>query len=152
MASRREQILQNVQTSLQAITVAGGYNFDVARVSRKFIPYSKANEFPTLVVVAGPGRKEPETNTEYKEFFEIGVVGYIRAAKDIDNAGLVSQELEQLIQDITNALSVDLRRGNSSFVNMTWFRRVDPYVDWEANIGICEVIFEVEYFHTIGAA
>ncbi len=152
MASKREQILQNVVSSLQTITTASGYNFDVVKVSRKFLPYSKINEFPAVIIVAGPGRIQEHTNYENTEMFEIGVIGYIRADKDIENEGLVSQDLEKLIQDIRKAITADVHRGHPDFVIMTWPRRVDPYVDWEQNIGICEVIFEVEYFYQIGEA
>ncbi len=145
--SRREIILQNVETTLEGISTASGYNFDVQEVSRKYLHYSEVNDFPTIIIIPGPGEKEPHSNLEYKERFQIGLLAYVRADKDIDNAGLLSKDLEKLMQDIQKALLVDPQRGNPGWAVMTWLRRIEPYADWEQNIGICEIIIEVEYIH-----
>lgn len=147
MSSKREEILANIETTLAGITTANGYNFDVKEVSRKFIAFSQTQKFPTLIILAGDERLEPQTNLEYTAFFEFGILGYVKAAKDIANEGLLSKELEKLIQDVKKALVMDVHRGHPEYVGMTWLRRVGSYADWDNTIGIFELIGEVEYFY-----
>ena len=146
MSSSRENILVALENALGGISTANGYANTVAEVTRHFRHYSEMNTFPALVIISGPGdisivdgRRQVE-----REAFSIGIRGYAKANRDISLSGKLSTALESLIADIRKCIAANRNLG-LSFVFYTEVKTIDPYIDWKSNIGICDVIIEVNY-------
>jgi len=146
---RRIEIIKDVETSLQNITVAKGYVSEVGtKVTRRFKHYSKVNEFPFINVISGTGTIKPggynHNATGYEQKFSYGIIGYVKTDKDIEGIGLLSDALENLMGDVIKCLTADVARSQA-YVMSTDPVSINPYMDWGANIGICEIMFESDF-------
>ncbi len=109
---KRTLVVQNLKTTLEGITVAGGYNLTVAEVEispeiadvtqhqparRPYIAIVEQNERP----VEFPGHTRSEV--------DIDLIGYVNASSS-SNATF---EANKLRNDIRKAVFVDVRRGDN---------------------------------------
>ena len=109
--SIRDDIYNNIVTSLQEITTANGYLTEPQYIEDdKFdLPQNlPTSSFPALVVIDTDEAKtqEPAKETQCRLQFLIG--GYVRAIEGGDNA---KTQLRKLLVDVEKALTVDPRRG-----------------------------------------
>lgn len=144
---KRETILANVQTTLQYITKAHGYNFDVALVSRNLANWEKENSLPALFIVAGAETASPETNTEYTRSMNVRILAVVDANQDVDGSGLLSKEMEKLLQDIIKVMTADITRANPLFVDYTFYDGCHPLYDWSNPRGFMSIDFTVQFHH-----
>jgi hypothetical protein len=154
--SKRQTILQAIETTLQGITVAGGYNNDIgaSQVSLKFRSYDDpaTTEFPQLIIVSGdslytaiaPDRYTSGRSQQTLDGWQIEVLGYVHVETDTADEGLITQALEDLVQDVLKAIFANEDLG-LSYVCHTGLRAILPYMDFENNIGVVHIILEVKY-------
>lgn len=144
----REAILQNLVTTMQGITYAAGYDTNVAKVTRRFKTHDEVTKFAHVCVLAS---ESPLRHMDSNEMFEADlgftIIGYVRAQRDISESGLVSQAVESLIGDAIKAIYADFHRGDTAHVDETVIESIDPYYDWEKNIGVMVLTGHVLY-HT----
>ena len=146
MSSSRENILQALETALEGITTANGYANTVVEVTRHFRHYSELNSFPALVIISGPGEiaeLDGKRSIE-RETFSIGIRGYVKANRDTGWSGKLSTALESLISDVRVCIANNRQLG-LNYVFYTEVKTIDPYIDWKSNIGICDIVIEVNY-------
>lgn len=150
MPSKRKQILQNIVTVLQGITVANGFNNDVQEVSRNFKDWTQTENFPRINVLPGLEQIKAEIHqqddvTNFSDPLSFRLVSYVKTAEDIDDSGVLADAIEDLIEDIKKRLYTNVKL-NLSFVEETAVDSVDAYFDWTENIGViiidCHVAFQ----------
>lgn len=138
----REKILDNLQTTLQAITVAGGYVNTIASVQKWAQSGNALAALPTIIINAGPEDREnrPGFITSCKLSVILDV--YTVAATDTDAA------LNSLLGDITKALMADYTRGGYA-VNTT-IKSVIPFeaIEGQPYAGLI-ITVEIEYRHKL---
>ena len=110
--STRKRIIDNIVSTIAAQTTGGGYNFSVGQCLRGHKHFNAVPEdlFPAVYV---PGADENRKNSAQRTFTSdllASVVGYVKTA-DASNTAALEQDLDNLIEDITKALMVDVTRG-----------------------------------------
>lgn len=110
--STRKQIIDHISATIQAITTGGGYNFTIGESRRGYKHFNAAPEdtFPHVYAAgADETRKNSAQRTFTSELFT-SLIGYVKTA-DAANTPALEQDLDNLIEDITKALMVDVTRG-----------------------------------------
>jgi hypothetical protein len=113
--SRRKRIIDNVISTLAAVTTGGGYNFTIGQAARGFKNFNAIAEdlFPVVYAAGADEKRVNMTNGEFRSDLMISLVGYVRVA-DAANTEALEQAIDNLIEDITKALMVDTTRGGFS--------------------------------------
>lgn len=106
--SVRKLVLQNIVSSLAAISVGGGYNFTVvaANVKRVIGAPGSVAEYPTLFVKVGPetANRFPTERDTFRIDVEI-------EALIIGDPSTIPDLVEDIVEDIRRAMSADYTRG-----------------------------------------
>lgn len=110
--SVREKILENLKTTLSGISVAGGYENDVASVQRWRQRGNPLKDVPCIVVVAGPEEKKKGPNPLVTVHFKVFLELYVRQ-DELDNSA-TDAILNSLLKDIEKALYLDITRSNNA--------------------------------------
>lgn len=110
MTTNREGIYVNIQTSLELITIGGGYNSTVALVEKKYKTFNEmdAAVLPWLGIVPQKNITpiyEPFNQIQKKE--RVAIIGHV-AGTTPETKLAASSDLEQ---DVRDALAVDPTRG-----------------------------------------
>lgn len=108
----RESILENLRTTLEAISVVNGYHNDIASVQRWRQSGNSLVLVPCIVINAGPEEKEPSPNPFTTCKFTVYLDVWIRQAQDDPQS--TDTLLNSLLGDIEKALMVDYARGGFS--------------------------------------
>lgn len=143
MASKRKTALNYLRdTTLAAITVAGGYNNTVATVKRGLeeidnLPESK---FPAIYITR---TQEDRNNITRDKFFgdiQAYLVGYVKNSTGTTG---VQEQLDDLIEDITKAVEQDRTLGG----NVKWLEIVSILTDDGdmQSYGACVVVVKLRY-------
>lgn len=106
--SIREQILQNVKTSLEQILVANGYDNDIRSVERGKLDALDNQTFPCIGIFEGDDSRASESsgNAGFANRMAYLVIeGWIEDPQD------QSKAVNSLIADTEKALMVDRQRG-----------------------------------------
>jgi len=113
--SSRKKILDDLVTTLGTIATGSGYNFTIGQAARGHRHFnSLAQDIYTAAFVAGAD--ETRRNSAQREFtsdIRASIVAWVRHTDSHDKAGL-EQALDNLIEDITKAVMVDVTRGGNA--------------------------------------
>lgn len=115
MADTRQEVLNNIETTLAGINgSAGGYNYTPGLVKLGLRHFQEVPEdkFPALFIAGADEKRNNETNSRFRSVMSVAIVGYIRSESD-DREQAV-KDLSKIISDVTKALYVDHRRGGYS--------------------------------------
>ena len=146
--SNRKRILDNLKTTLAAITTGGGYNLDAGSVIRGFQHF---NKFPEDVLASGKfaaciaGADEKRRNHTQREFRSdilASVVLYVKIADSADTEGL-EQLKDNAIEDVTKALMVDVTRGG--YAVTTEIGDIDEDKGSFSPFAMIEIVVRCEY-------
>lgn len=142
--SIRSDIIADIKTTLETITVTNGYNNTVKLVSERLkIPDElHADEFPALFIVDSNEVKKDNDVDELKNELSIIITGYV---KDSNNPTPV---LRTLLDDVEKALSVDRFRGGLAINTLPADIKTDngtllPYA-------VFDFTFNIIYFQKYG--
>lgn len=106
----REEVLANLKTTLQGVTVANGYTYDVACVVRGEITPNRLQSFPAIVFDdLGETYDRLNNNSHHKEL-RVGLLGVLKVTTGATD-DVVRQACGNLLADIEQALMVDRCRG-----------------------------------------
>jgi len=121
--SIREKILENLKTTFETISVANGYNLDVAKVSRDIVHPNRLSDSDIPAIFITGVRAIPAHMSYQKIRTQLlpVVTFYVSAATNEVAATL----LEKLIQDIRKVLYVDITRGGNAETSLAGETRVD---------------------------
>lgn len=156
-SSKRTQILSALKTALDAITVVGGYNNTLKynKLVYKMIEQIPEDKFPAVVYLPGMAPYTPLTQTEYTsgaaitgiDGWSVSVVGYVKdSAVDVAETGTLLTDMENLIEDIVEAVMASYRLGLTAFVQNVYLSYIDSViVPGDFLYGIVEVNFVIKY-------
>lgn len=110
--SNRKRIIDNVVSTIAAITTGGGYNFSIGQCQRGFKHYNAVPEdlFPSVYAAGADEDRKNSAQRTFTSSLMISVVGYVKTT-DAANTAALEQDIDNLIEDITKALMVDVTRG-----------------------------------------
>jgi len=111
--SKRKTILDYLRdTTLAAITTAGGYNFDVGNVSRGIEPVDALpdSSFPALYITGNRAVRNNISRLTVKSLLQVVIECYVKRSGDTN--GLQS-DLDNLIEDVSEALEQDRTLGGN---------------------------------------
>lgn len=161
--SKRLEILKTIASSLAAIRIANGYNFDFSttKVTRVFVPIDKVDltNMPFSIIESGPAEYTPLTSGEYTagsdryslDGWNVLIYGYVNANTDIDRDALLQDQVEKYIEDVVKKLMADVSLG-LSYVRHIYYRGVMPYADdLKRNVTAILLRFEVKYDFEVSA-
>jgi hypothetical protein len=103
--SRRELILQNVETVLRSITTANGYVNTVATVARGQINPLNLQAYPVALILPMADRPDAMASSLNRREYTLTIRLWVRPHTHL------SEALESLITDVQKALMLDPRRG-----------------------------------------
>jgi hypothetical protein len=118
--STRLRILKNVRTTLQANTVAGGYNYTVAAGSVSLDPTVNLMtingvDLPFIVIEATPDGNIQYFPSEQKyEIFRLNLIARVDAINGALDPTARADAWEKMIADFEKALTVDHTRGGNA--------------------------------------
>jgi len=104
--SVKENILQNIDTTLQGITTGAGYDTDVAFVSRRPISIPSVRERPAVIFGQTSQTKTQVPVTAYTTQLVVPLILVMDDDKDGGDADITT-----FVKDVENALQVDHTRG-----------------------------------------
>lgn len=110
--SIRENILAELKTTLEAITVAHGYTNTIASVQRWNQRGNSLALVPCIVINSGQEEKRPEPNPQATCKFTIYLDVWYR--QDDDETRPSDQIISGLLADVEKALMVDPTRGGNA--------------------------------------
>ena len=142
----REQILENIKSTLETIRVANGYANDIASVQRWL---QKGNTFrliPCIIINAGPEEIEQTPNPLVTCKFTVYLDVFVRQ----EETDTISTDalLNSLLGDIEKALMVDYTRAGLAENTNIKSNMTFEAVEGQPNAGIV-VELEIIYQHLI---
>ena len=108
----RRRILDDIATTVAAITTGGGYNFSVGECKRGFKHFNNVPEdkFPACYVAGADEKSRNSAQRTFTSDVAASIVGYVKQANAADEEAL-ERDLDNLAQDLRKALMVDVTRG-----------------------------------------
>lgn len=137
----RENILANISTVLNTISIANGYANNIASVQRWKQGGNNLRQVPCIIINAGSEDKEQEPNPLVTCRFSVSIDIWMRH-DEATVPGSTDTILNSLLGDIEKALMVDhTRGGNAQDTNISGnvsFETVDsqPYAGITVNVEI----------------
>jgi hypothetical protein len=105
----RENILQDLKTTLEGISIASGYHNDIASVQRWRQSGNSLLNVPCIVINAGPEEKEPVPNPFTTCKFTVYLDVWMR--QDSSDPQATDTLLNSLLGDVEKALMQDITRS-----------------------------------------
>lgn len=137
--SKRLEALKGLVNILQDITTANGYRQDVAEVSRHYKDWEETQNFPRINVLANQeqitDRVHGRDNIVNLSEFSFRLEAFVKAEDDIEDRGVLSDKIEDLIADIKKAI-LGTPSLNTNFIYECNVDFVDSYFDWGNHTGI----------------
>jgi len=148
--SNRKLIIDNVVSTLAGLTTVGGYNFNVGEAKRGFKHFNAVPEdkFPAFYVAGADEKRRNHSQREFRSDLLVSIVGYVRTA-DASNTEALEQDLDNLIEDATKALMLDVTRGG--YAVTTEIGEIDTDKGAFAPYASVELIARCEYRASVSA-
>lgn len=104
--------MDNIVTTIGAITTAGGYNYSVGEclLGLKSITDSPSDIMPNAYISGADEERKNLAQRTYHSNLSVPIIGYVKLADNADKTEL-ERMLSRFIADITKALMVDVTRG-----------------------------------------
>lgn len=136
--TKRDQILDNIVTTLQGITTANGYEFNMGIVDREVQIVDDTKKFPACYPIASDENpQQSDTDALMNAEWKVGLLIYVK-----HNTKL-SKECEKVIGGIRKALLVDETRGGLAI--WTTIDQIRNISTWLKPIGIYEFDMTIQY-------
>lgn len=144
MSTVRENILVNLQTTLEGISEDNGYSNDIASVQRWMQRGNALREVPCIVIAAGQEDKTPDPNPLMTCHLSVYLFIYLR--QDANDDDPTDSLINSVIGDVEKALVVDNTRGG--YARDTNIRSVMPFETSEGQVNAGAVLeLDVIYQH-----
>jgi len=147
--SKREDILDNVVTSLEGIKKSEGYNNDIGLVTREVNDWNKLlpNQKPAAMVFWTSDDKETETISLSGQYvlsnLNLVIRGVVYAKSGLEEA------LNDFAEDIETIMAVDEERDSNA--NYTIPRRITVYQGEDSYNIIFDYEFVIGYHYVYGS-
>ena len=145
--SQRENIIADIVTTLETITKANSYTYDINTVTRDVKHFRELNGFPSILVLNGGQAYEPE---------DVGA-GYLRSKLIVRLRGMVqaTSDIETVannfLDDIETALCASTSRRRGDYAEDTLPLTVRMYDGKDDDIQIFDFDFEIWYNYLYGS-
>ncbi|MFI5250799.1 MAG: hypothetical protein ACHQQQ_00080 [Bacteroidota bacterium] len=154
MPSARREIQEKLIDILETITVSNGYHHDVAAATKKLKGIEQISSFPELCVIEG--EQVFHITSEEENLYEVtstfSVIGYVKVGTDADDAGILSDACDDLLEDIRDALLDNAGvLFSETAAKSIRFLSDEPVLDYQNNWGHITVNFSVMYYYGTGA-
>jgi len=148
MSSVRQNILTKLKQCLPYITTANGYTNTVKNVYKGFKSLNQINEYPVLFY--GLGAENVENTSEDMSLNLMKCEAYIGVYFQSSD---LTDEYEQWIRDLKRFILQDRNISNDKFLLLNevdyisdWnIREIQPYMDYDKNIGSLLIMFNISY-------
>lgn len=138
MATIRDQILDNIVTTLKGITVAQGYQSDMGHVHREVEIVSDVKRFPACFPIASDETpQQSDTDALMNAEWQIGLLLYVKERTNL------SKECEKVVGDVRKAILTDETRGGLAI--WTTIDKIRNISTWLKPIGIYEFDMTIQY-------
>jgi hypothetical protein len=147
--SQRENILDNIVTTLKGIKTSAGYNNTVGLVTREPNDWNRLqpNQKPAIIVTWSSDEKDTETITASGQYvissLNVVIRGIVYAKTDIEG------KLNDFAEDIEKILAVDEYRG--TYANYTIPRVITVYQGEDSYNIVFDFEFLVGYHYVYGS-
>ena len=141
--SYRKRILNYLRdTTLAVVNDHAGYNFKLKTIKRGLLEKDALNDndFPAVFISKGNEERENITRNQFKSTIRVILIGYVKNSTGVDG---VQEDLDDLIEDITEAIEVDRTLGGiSKWLEVKSIATDDGDL---APFGVCAIIVDVIY-------
>lgn len=149
-ASNRERILENIKTTLAAITAGATYNYTPgeALLGLKSFTELSDEKFPAYYVAGADEERKNVTNSEFRSDIKVSIAGYLKIS-DASTPEELERQISRAVADVTKALYVDITRGGYS--TFTEIETIDTDKGSWAPIGGFEMVVKCQYRASVSA-
>lgn len=137
--SVREQIMRDLKTTLEGITVANGYATDIGTVTRGVGSPLETSELPMASLLPVNDLLEYMPQAAQRV-----LTVTVRVWVDIDALADVASALEALMADVEEIMQVDPRRGGYAENTRTGVTQY-IYVEASETLAGADIAFEIDY-------
>lgn len=138
--SVREQILENIVTTLETIDRESGYFFTVAKANRHVGGVGSVQQSPTLFVNVGAEQVVTKVHDYNTMSMALTVEAWVRSDKST-----LARDVERILADIRQVIQVDYTRGGLA-IQTDYAGCTEPVItDAEVMWGTIGVQFNVLY-------
>lgn len=141
--TQRRDITSNVKTTLEAISIANGFNTDVTTVETLLKIYDEVPPSirPWIGILPEIERAEYLPG-QIRMVLPFNLLGYTFAATNVESDKL--DDINDLHDDIIEAMNADQTRGGNAVA--TTLTEAETNEDQEGQDGVVRLTFEVAYF------
>lgn len=145
--SKREDIIANIVTTLNTITVANLYNYDISTVTREIKHFRDLDSYPSaLVLNAGEERESKSISGNHvRSLLTVRIRGIVKAEEEIETVA------NNFLEDIEIALCSAASRRRGGYAEDTWPSKVYMYNGPGKDIQIFDIDFELWYNFLYGS-
>lgn len=143
--SIRGDIIDNIKTTLEGITVVNGYNQTVVLVEDSELKAPEdltVEQFPALFIIDGDETKKAGDVDSVECNIEIIISGYIRRSLDTDDLQTLRRNLQN---DVEKVLMVDETRGGKA-ISTQCTRIITDKMIYDAYT-IFDMYLNINYYH-----
>lgn len=148
MSSVRQNILTKLNQCLSYVKTANGYDNTVKQIYKGFRSLNQTNEYPVLFY--GLGSDIVENTSEDTSLNLMKCEAYIGV---YFNSSDLTEEYEQWIRDLKRFILQDRNISDDKFLLLnevdyisSWnITEIQPYMDYDKNIGSLLIMFDIEY-------
>ena len=143
----REKIFANLVTTLSGISVAGGYDNNIALVERWNMNGNNKANVPAIIINSGPEKNDDDkaynlTHCLLAVFLEL----WVRQNETESAATPTDKILNSLLGDIKKALAVDVTRGGNAVDTEVTDIETFETIEGQQHAGLI-ITVEIEYRH-----
>lgn len=149
--AKRESILDNIETVLDTITTANGYNNDIGLATRETTDWMRLQpkQIPAAIIQWTKDEREPRDVQGHYLISTLtvvirGVIAKVRASDDME------QKVNEFSEDIEKALAVDgTRGGHAMHTNPADAKMYN--LPPESNRAVFDATFIIKYQYSSGS-
>lgn len=141
-ASSRENILDNIKTTLAAIVTGDDFNYTPAQVTLGLKRHTEVEDFPAYFIAGADEERKNNTNTQFVSDLVVSIVGYVKATDNADPVEL-ERQISRAIADVTKKLYQDISRGG--YAVTTEIVTVDTDKGAYVPVGAFEIAVRCQY-------
>jgi hypothetical protein len=149
--SARQTILNRLRdTILPAIATSGGYNLTVGTVKRGLyeIDALPDSSYPVLCIARTEEDRRNLENVNFVSTMSVVIVGYVKNSTGVDGA---QEDLDDLIEDVTKAISTDFSLGLTGIVTNVEVRKIVTDEGDLQSLAGCAITVDIQYAENGGA-
>jgi hypothetical protein len=147
---QRQLIIDNVETTLAAISTGGGFRTDVFRVERLIRLYDDVGDEirPWIGFIVGRERFEYQPGKRMRVTIPCQLLAYVKKGTQAER----EDRLNEIHDDIFVALNADQTRGGNAVMTTVREDETDEGIGEEPGDGVLWMLFDIVYFRTTSAS